>query len=137
MRLGEAQGQREEDARVAARRLFNPFGQGGGVFRAPLVRVGVDEREQESEVGCRAEAAAASGGRVGDSGGAFEQGDGAAVVAARGVERAEVEDGLRVRGREVNGRLGGEGVSGRFGSAAGSRVPKASAARRHPVALPR
>ncbi len=44
---------------------------------------------------------------------------------------------LRVRGRQVNGRLGGEGVSGRFGSAAGSRVPKASAARRHPVALPR
>jgi hypothetical protein len=53
------------------------------------VRVGVGEREQQREV------VRAAAGR-----GALKQRDGAPVVAARGVERAEVEDGLRVRGRD-------------------------------------
>ena len=44
---------------------------------------------------------------------------------------------LRLQGREFKGRLGGERVRGRFGSAAGSQLPRASATRRHPVALPR
>ena len=49
---------------------------------------------------------------------------------------AAISGVLRLRGREVNGKLGGKRVSVRFGAAA-SRVPKASTARRHPVALPR